>query len=322
MGWRAFVKFGVGLALVMCVVIEVRAKQPIFVSWLVADDPGDQTIMHYWERYELGELSPTEMIDLGTMLFYRGYPKDATRVLETALDQDKNLHEAWFRIGLVEHQQGDLREARIAYKRCLKILKGHGWCNFYLGLLEEQEGNSKKAMECYRAAFRYAPVLADREINPEMASSDLSLGAWLMMARDRSFKNALPMPYLHPKRVEKIKGGFTEEVELAKAQEQAEKKAKKQAAKEKTPKEVQSPPPEGQPKAIPITKRSKTSKATKTGAPQKPPTSTQKRPVANTEAGSKTQPSSGASSGTYEEDDTPFGLPGTRSASSDAYPGF
>ncbi len=66
MGWRAWLKCLVGVALALSVVIEVRAKQPVFVSWLVADDPGDQTILHYWERYELEELSPTEMVDLGS----------------------------------------------------------------------------------------------------------------------------------------------------------------------------------------------------------------------------------------------------------------
>ncbi|MEN8163398.1 MAG: tetratricopeptide repeat protein [Acidobacteriota bacterium] len=308
-------KCAVGVALVLSVVIEVRAKQPIFVSWLVADDPGDQTILHYWERYELEELSPTEMVDLGTMLFYRGYPKDAIRILESALDQDKELHEAWFRIGLVEHQQGDLREARIAYKRCLKLFKGHGWCNFYLGLLEEQETNSKKAMEYYRAAFRYAPVLADPEVNPEMASSDLSLGAWLMMARDRSFKGALPMPYLHPNRVHRIKEGFTEVAEQAKAEKIAERKAKKKADKVGTVEEAgDSSATGGKAKLIPVTKATKTPKSKPSRIPRE---TTPKKPS----GGETPRPSASPPSGTAEND-TPYGLPGNRNASSDAYPGF
>ncbi len=316
MGWRALLKCAVGVALALSVVIEVRAKQPIFVSWLVADDPGDQTILHYWERYELEELSPTEMIDLGTMLFYRGYPKDAIRILESALDQDKELHEAWFRIGLVEHQQGDLREARKAYKRCLKLFKGHGWCNFYLGLLEEQEANSKKAMEYYRAAFRYAPVLADPEVNPEMASSELSLGAWLMMARDTSFKGALPMPFLHPNRVNRIKEGFTEEAEQSKAEEKADKKAKKKANRVGTAEEVEdSSATGGKAKLIPVTKSTKTSKHKPSRTPSEE--ATPKKPGAEETVRPSASPPLRTS-----EDDTPYGLPGNRNTSSDAYPGF
>jgi len=309
MGWRAWVKCAVGVALALSVVIEVRAKQPVFVSWLVADDPGDQTILHYWERYELEELSPNEKVDLGTMLFYRGYPKDAVRVLESALDQDEELNEAWFRIGLVEHQQGDLREARIAYKRCLKLFKGHGWCNFYLGLLEEQDGHGKKAMEYYRAAFHYAPVLADREVNPEMASSDLTLGAWLMMAHDDAFKKALPMPYLHPKRVERIKTGFAGEIEQSNADKKAKKRAKRNEKKNGTVEKVGGSGTTA--RLVPVTTATKTSKS-------KPPQTQPKPGPRKAEPGKTVKPPPPGAS----EDETPWGLPGNRNVSSDAYPGF
>ena len=58
-----------GLAILM-LVFEVAANDPIFVKWLVIDDPGDETIRHYWQRAEGGELNPAELVDLGTMLFY------------------------------------------------------------------------------------------------------------------------------------------------------------------------------------------------------------------------------------------------------------
>ncbi len=189
---------------------EVAAKEPIFVRWLLADDPGDATILVYWERYGKDELSPSERIDLGTMLYYRGYPKDAVGVFRSALDDDKELYEAWFRIGLVEHQQGNHRKARIAYKRSLDILKGQGWCNFYLGLLEEQEGHAQTAMSYYSRAFRVAPELADPSINPEIASSDLSLGAWLKMTHEKAFQNDLPMPFMEPDEVQKTRSIATD----------------------------------------------------------------------------------------------------------------
>ena len=128
-------------------VIDAVAGEPMFVRWLVAGDPGDETIRAYWEAETRGELSPAERVDLGTMLFARGYPKDAVRLFQRALKDDPELYEAWFRIGLVEHRQGQAREARRAYRKCLKLLKGHGWCNFYLGLLYEQEGEISAAMD-------------------------------------------------------------------------------------------------------------------------------------------------------------------------------
>ncbi len=181
------------------------ADESMFVRWLVMDDPGDETIRDYWQRAESGELDAPALVDLGTMLFYRGYPKDAVRIYRRALDLDKDLYEAWFRIGLVEHSEGNLDNAQQAYKRCLKKLTGHGWCNFYLGLLEEQLGHSSDAMYHYRRAFKFAPELADPKINPEVLSSKLVLGVHLQDQERRRFKNALPMPYLEPGKVSRVR---------------------------------------------------------------------------------------------------------------------
>lgn len=319
MGWRAWMKIAVCVALASSVVVEVMAKQPIFVSWLVADDPGDQTILHYWERYQQQELSPTEMIDLGTMLYYRGYPKDAVGVLEAALDVDKDLNEAWFRIGLVEHQQGDLRDARIAYKRSLDLAKGHGWCNFYLGLLEEQEGNAKKAMGYYKDAFLFAPELADREVNPEIVGSNLWLGAWLSTVHDAAFKNALPMPLLHPNRVERVRSSYDdEEPKDSKAERKAKRKAKREAERGAAvaPEVNDSAGGGSAATLVPVTSATRSSKSSgseKSAQPQAAPRNPKTKDPAKQPAQTKPDELHGGS---------PFGLPSNRSVSSDAYPGY
>ena len=193
------------VGVVLSFAIPAVADEPIFVRWLVADDPGDETIQNYWERAERDELDPPGLVDLGTMLFYRGYPKDAVRLFKRALDLDSDLYEAWFRIGLVEHSEGNLNNAEQAYQRCLKKLTGHGWCNFYLALLEEQLGHSSNALYYYRRALKFAPELADPRVNPEVLSSNLILGAELNEFDRLRFKGALPMPYLEPGEVNKVR---------------------------------------------------------------------------------------------------------------------
>ena len=69
-----------GLLFVVVAILALSAAvastdEPMFVRWLVMDDPGDETIRNYWERAERDELDPPALVDLGTMLFYRGYPK-------------------------------------------------------------------------------------------------------------------------------------------------------------------------------------------------------------------------------------------------------
>lgn len=194
----------VGL-LSLLVVLLAHADEPIFVRWLVVDDPGDETIRNYWERAERGELDAPALVDLGTMLFYRGWPKDAVQMFHQALDLDPKLYEAWFRIGLVKHSEGELSDARQAYNRCLKIISGHGWCNFYLGLLEEQEGHSTAALDHFRRAFKSAPELSDPKVNPEMMASELAFAAKLREYHRINFKNSMPMPYMEAGEVKKVR---------------------------------------------------------------------------------------------------------------------
>jgi hypothetical protein len=199
---------------VLCVVVGVvctsavvvaRADEPAFVRWLAADDPGDQTIRNYWERAERDELTAPQLVDLGTMVFYKGFPKDSLQFYKRALDLDPNLYEAWFRLGLAEHTQNELDNARQAYRRCLKQRPGHGWCNFYLGLLEEQLGHSTNALEYYERSFKHAPELADPKYNPAVLGSRLVLGARLRHYDERRFEAALPMSYLQPAHVRRVR---------------------------------------------------------------------------------------------------------------------
>jgi len=184
------------------------AKEPMFIRWLNNDDPSDQAIKVYWEQVKTEETSPAQLVDLGTMLFYRGYPKDAVRMFKRALDKDKKMYEAWFRIGLVYHREGDLVAARRAYRKCLKELTGHGWCNFYMGMLHEQTGHPVEALNYYRRAFKFAPELTDPQVNPELLYTSLTLGASLRHSQRERFTQGLPMPYLEPERVAKLERSF------------------------------------------------------------------------------------------------------------------
>ena len=301
---------------VACAVYEVAASEPVFLSWLAEKDPGDQVIREYWERYEKGELDSDEMVDLGTMLFYRGYPRDAIKMYKASLDEDKKQYEPWFRIGLVEHQQGNLRQARAAYKKSLDLFKGQGWCNFYLGLLEEHEGNSQKAMKHFRRAFKYAPELADEDVNPEMGRSELSLGAWLVMARQEAFKQALPMPYMEPKVVQKVRASYQ-----PKKKESVDETAPfdsdplKPAESGDTEVKGELKPAAGGGAVIPVTttkppQPNKTN-VRETRTPRKP-----RRPKAEPRVKPTPKPRP------VTDDDLPYGLPGNKSVSPEAYPGF
>jgi hypothetical protein len=180
---------------------------PVFLRWLVPGNPGDDAIRIYWDASQRGELDAEGEIDLGTMLFHRGYPDDAIDAFERAAKLDDELPEPWFRIGLVNHRRGEVRRARTAYTKCLDRRSGHGWCNFYRGLLEEQQGRAPQALEFYRTAYRHAPELADPRVNPEVLYSKLQLGATIDSAISGRFLINAPLAYMQPARVRRARTG-------------------------------------------------------------------------------------------------------------------
>jgi tetratricopeptide (TPR) repeat protein len=236
------------VAVVLGLALTAQAVEPSFARWLVAGDPGDETIRDYWQRAENGTLPPAGLVDLGTMLFARGFTTDAVKTYRRALDADKELYEAWFLIGLAEHSRGELADAGEAYRRCLKKRPGHGWANFYLGLLEEQLGDSADALRYYEKAFTHAPELADPAVNPEVLSSELVLGAQLATVDRSSFKGSLPLGYLQPEAVDETLRRIAEEGPAPAATAAPEPQADAAAA---TPAAAEAPPPAAAPSPTP-----------------------------------------------------------------------
>ncbi len=184
------------------------AGEPMFVRWLDPANPGDATILAYWGRVQSGEASPAETIDLGTMLFHRGFPNDAVDLYRRALDDDPALADGWLQLGLVEHAMGQTRAAERAYRRCLKHSPQQPWCQFYLGRLLEQTGRVQEALEHYRAALTIAPQLGNPELNPEVLRSELALGARIHAHEAQRFTDTAPLPFAEPDAVGKTLRSF------------------------------------------------------------------------------------------------------------------
>ena len=279
---------------VLCVIVifvgqafgaGANADEPVFVRWLLADDPGDQTINDYWGRAERGELSAPALVDLGTMLFQRGFKKDALEMFHRALDIDKDFFEAWFRIGLVEHSQGNFDNAEQAYERCLKKRPAHGWCNFYYGLLEEQRGHTTSAMEHYDRALESDAGLGNPKVNPEVLSSNLVLGAQLRNYDRKSFEHDLPMRYLQPNKVRRVYEQYepvpdSEEVSEVTGQQAPEATVTSNPAPEPTPVPAAPPPRPAPPQRRVVPQRAPVSPTPGTETNEETPYGT--APIGNT----------------------------------------
>ena len=111
--------------------------------------------------------------ELGVLLVQKGFPKDAEREFERAIDLDRRYHEAWYNLGLLRAARGDEGGARRAYLATVHHKPGHAHALFQLGLLEEKLKHTDRAVELYAKALSINPKLMDVSTNPRILDTQL-----------------------------------------------------------------------------------------------------------------------------------------------------
>jgi tetratricopeptide (TPR) repeat protein len=111
--------------------------------------------------------------ELGQYLAQRGFPKDAEREFERAVDADRKFWPAWYNLGLTRAARGEYVGARVAFGQTLRYRSGHSEALFQQGLLEEEKGHNSDAVELYAKAFSINHRLLDVRTNPRILDSKL-----------------------------------------------------------------------------------------------------------------------------------------------------
>jgi tetratricopeptide (TPR) repeat protein len=129
--------------------------------------------------------------ELGAMLVQKGFPKDAAREFERAIDSDGRYVPAWYNLGLVRATNGDDLGARRAFQKTIRLKPGHSAALFQLGLIEEKRFHVDRAVELYAKAFSINPSLLEVEVNPRILDSSLVDLALLRMYRTDHAKKSM-----------------------------------------------------------------------------------------------------------------------------------
>ncbi len=79
------------------------------------------------------------------------------RKFEDALEEDDEIAEAWFNLGVAHEQRADAGEARGAYERAIRLKPSLYVARENLGVLLEEGGDPAGAAEQYKAILRDAP---------------------------------------------------------------------------------------------------------------------------------------------------------------------
>jgi tetratricopeptide (TPR) repeat protein len=148
---------------------------PLFVQrYLNPSDPQDQRIQQAIEALRANPGSAPLHNEYGTLLSQKGFPKDAEREFERAINSNSRYYPAWYNLGLMREARGDSAGARHAFKRTVHYKPGHAAALFQLGLMEEKRKNFDTAIDYYAKAFRINHALLDVRVNPRIVDTNLA----------------------------------------------------------------------------------------------------------------------------------------------------
>ncbi len=171
------------LALLAVALTLGAAEGAVFERHLSPDRPEDQAILNYLTLAEQGQATSNDLAELGVLLADKGFPKDAERYLEEAVEADGENVEALYRLGLVRQRMGKEGSAIRCYRKVVNLRPGHAYASFMLALAEEKRGRRDAAIYHYAKSYRHLPALANPRFNPLVIDSQLQDEAQLLRYR-------------------------------------------------------------------------------------------------------------------------------------------
>lgn len=160
---------------------EPPYQNPFYAKYLTSGTALDAQIMRTLEALRADESNAQLHNELGALLVQKGFPNDAEREFERAVDLEKRHFQAWYNLGLIRAARGDEGGARRAFQRTVHYKPGHPMALFQLGLIEEKLKHTDRAIALYAKALRINPALIEPDVNPRVMDSQLIHRALLSM---------------------------------------------------------------------------------------------------------------------------------------------
>lgn len=164
---------------------------PFYAKYLDTGSELDGRINETLDALRQNPNSPSLHNELGSLLVLKGFPKDAEREFERAIDADANFYPAWYNLGLLRASRGDDLGARRAFANTVDHKPGHAQALFELGLIEEKNRNNSRAVELYAKAYTINPALLGVRTNPRILDSKLTHLALLKMYPDEHERRSM-----------------------------------------------------------------------------------------------------------------------------------
>lgn len=149
-------------------------EKPLFYEqFLTTDRAVDQRIRETLAALRQNPDSPILHNYLGQLLVEKGFPKDATREFERAVNADSDYYPAWYNLGVIRAAQDDFAGAARAFRHAVRVRKGFSEALWQLGMIEEKRGDKSQAIEYYAKALRHNHAMLDVRTNPHLIDTKL-----------------------------------------------------------------------------------------------------------------------------------------------------
>ncbi|MHB8798050.1 MAG: tetratricopeptide repeat protein [Thermoanaerobaculia bacterium] len=130
--------------------------------------------------------------DLGCLVAWDGFWRDALRSFAEASDLDPKDSRPWFNAGLVQALRGEWGAARSRFRKAVKADPGNWTAWWMLGFAEETLGHENAAVEAYSRSLRVDTSLFDPRVNPFAVATRLKSRVLLRTYERRRVDAALP----------------------------------------------------------------------------------------------------------------------------------
>ena len=154
---------------------------PFYAKYLNTGSQLDANITRTLESLRQNPDSAEAHNILGALLVEKGFPRDAEREFERAINVNSDYYPAWYNLGLVRAARGDELGARRAFSQTVDLKPGHAHALFQLALVEEKRDHRDRAVALYAKAYSINPQLMDVRTNPRVLDSELMHLALLRM---------------------------------------------------------------------------------------------------------------------------------------------
>ncbi len=181
-----------GAFLVASLVAVPAAAEGVYKPYLDPAIPHHAAILDTLSRLEASPQDAQLHNDLGCLVAWDGFWRDALRSFEAASELAPKDSRPWFNAGLVEALRGEWGNARSRFRKAVKVDPGNWPAWWMLGFAEENLGHWNAATDAYSRSIRVDTSLFDPRVNPFAVATRLKSRVLLATYEKRRLDAALP----------------------------------------------------------------------------------------------------------------------------------